>query len=46
MKRAASEILRSEYEICSFYTRHNLSEAATDELLQLITNVSNDSESF
>ena len=43
MKRAASQISRSEYEIYSFSTRHNLSEAATDELLQLITNVSNDS---
>ena len=46
MKRAASQISRSEYEIYSFSTRHNLSEAATDELLQLITNVSNVSESL
>ena len=46
MKRAASQTSRSEYEIYSFSTRHNLSEAATDELLQLITNVSNDSESL
>ena len=43
MKRAASQISRSEYEIYSFSTRQSLSEAATDELLQLITNVSNDS---
>jgi len=41
MKRAASQISRSEYEIYSFSTRHNLSEAATDELLQMLTNVRN-----
>jgi hypothetical protein len=35
MKRAAAAIPRSEYEIYSYSTRHNLSEAATDELLQL-----------
>ena len=46
MKRAASQISRSEYEIYSFSTRHNLSEVATDELLQLITNVSNDAGSL
>ena len=31
-KRAAAAISRSEYEIYSFATRHNLSEAATDEV--------------
>jgi hypothetical protein len=40
MKRAAAAIPRSEFEIYSFSTRHNLSEAATDELLQLVSNVS------
>jgi hypothetical protein len=40
MKRAASQISRSQYEIYSCSTRHNLSEAATDEPLQLLTNVS------
>ena len=39
MKRAAAAITRSEYEIYSFATRHNLSEAATDELIQLVSNV-------
>jgi len=41
MKRAAAAISRSQYEIYSFATRHDLSEAATDELLQLVSNVSN-----
>jgi len=40
MKRAATSISRSEYEVYSFATRQNLSEAATDELLQMLTNVS------
>jgi hypothetical protein len=40
MKRAAAAIPRSEFEIYTFSTRHNLSEAATDELLQLVSNVS------
>ncbi len=39
MKRAAAAIPRSEFEIYSFSTRHNLSKAATDELLQLVNNV-------
>jgi hypothetical protein len=40
MKRAVAKISRSQYEIYSFSTRHDLSEAATDELLQLVGNVS------
>ena len=40
MKRAAAAISRSQYEIYSFATRHDLSEAATDELIQLVSNVS------
>jgi hypothetical protein len=40
MKRAASHISRSQYEIYNFSTRHSLSEAATDELLMLVGNVS------
>ncbi len=38
-KRAAAAISRSEYEVYSSATRHNLSEAATDELIQLVSNV-------
>jgi hypothetical protein len=41
MKRAAAQISRSQYEIYSFATRHGFSEAATDELLLLVGNVSN-----
>ncbi len=37
-KRAAAAISRSEYEIYSLATRHNLSEEATDELIQLVSN--------
>ena len=40
MKRAACHISRSQYEIYNFATRHSLSEAATDELLMLVGNVS------
>jgi hypothetical protein len=40
MKRAAAQISRSQYEIYSFSTRHELSEAVTDELLLLVGNVS------
>jgi hypothetical protein len=40
MKRAATEVPRSEFEIYSFSSRHDLSEAATDELLELVSNVS------
>jgi hypothetical protein len=39
MKRAAAKISRSQYEVYSFATGHNLSEAATDELLQIVGNV-------
>jgi hypothetical protein len=46
MKRAAAQISRSQYEIYSFATRHELSEAATDELLLLVGNVSNRIEVF
>ena len=40
MKRAAKDISRSQYELYSFATKNNLSEAATDELLQIVSNVS------
>ena len=40
MKRAAKDIARSQYEVYSFSTKHDLSEAATDELLELASNVS------
>ncbi len=40
MKRAAAKISRSQYEVYSLATRHGLSEAATDELLQIVGNVS------
>ena len=40
MKRAAAQISRSQYEIYSLSGRRDLPEAATDELLQLLTNVS------
>jgi hypothetical protein len=40
MKRAAAAIPRSLFEIYSFSSRHDLSEAATDELLGLVSNVS------
>jgi hypothetical protein len=40
MKRAAAKISRSQYEVYSFATRHDLSEAATEELLQIVGNVS------
>ena len=39
MKRAASQISRSQYEIYNFATKHDLSESATDELLMLVGNV-------
>ena len=38
-KRAAAAISRSQFEIYTFATRHDLSEAATDELIQLVSNV-------
>ena len=40
MKRAAADVPRSQFEIYSFASRHSLSEAATDELLQSVSNVS------
>jgi hypothetical protein len=40
IKRAAAAISRSAFEIYSFSSRHDLSEAATDELLELVSNVS------
>ena len=40
MKRAAAKISRSQYEIYSFSSRRDLPEAATDELLQMLNNVS------
>ena len=39
MKRAASQISRSQYEIYNFATKHNLSETATNELLMMVGNV-------
>ena len=41
MKRAAVDISRSTFEICSFATKHDLSEAAVNELLQMLRNVGN-----
>ena len=38
-KRAAAAISRSQFEIYSFASRHDLLEAATDELIQLVSNV-------
>ncbi len=40
MKRAAAKISSSQYEVYTFATRHDLSEAATEELLQIVGNVS------
>jgi len=40
LKRKAYDISRSQYEVYSFSTKHNLSEAATDELLEMLSNVS------
>ncbi len=40
MERAAAAIPRSEFEIYSFSSKHDLSEAATDELLELVSNAS------
>jgi len=39
-KRKADAISRSQYEVYSFSTKHNLSEAALDELLGMLSNVS------
>ena len=40
LKRKAYDISRSQYEVYSFSTKHNLSKAATDELLEMLSNVS------
>ena len=41
MKRAAADISRSKFEVYNFATRHDLPEAAIDELLQMLSNVGN-----
>ncbi len=41
MKRAAADISRSKFEVYNFATKHDLSEAAVDELLQMLSNVGN-----
>jgi hypothetical protein len=40
LKRKAAAMSRSQYEVYSFTTKHDLSEAATDELLEMLSNVS------
>ena len=40
LKRKAAGISRSQYEVYSFSPKHNLSEAAVDELLGMLGNVS------
>jgi hypothetical protein len=40
LKRKADSISRSQYEVYSFATKHNLSEAAVNELLEMLSNVS------
>jgi hypothetical protein len=39
LKRKADGITRSQYEVYSFATKHNLSEAAVNELLEMLGNV-------
>ena len=39
LKRKFAAISRSQYEVYSFATKHNLSEAAVDELLGMLNNV-------
>ena len=41
MKRAAVNISRSKFGVHTFATRHDLSDAAVDELLQVLSNVGN-----
>ena len=41
MKRAAADISRSKFEVYNFATKHDLSETAIDELLQMLSNVGN-----
>ena len=38
-KRKAADITRTQYEIYLFSTKHNLFEAAVDELLEMLSNV-------
>ena len=40
LKRKVADISRSQYEVYSFSTKHDLSEAAVDELLGMLSNVS------
>ena len=39
LKHKADAITRTQYEVYSFSTKHNLSEAAGDELLEMLSNV-------
>ncbi len=39
MKRAAVDISRSKFEVYNFATKHGFSDAAVDELLQMLSNV-------
>ena len=39
LKRKADDICRMQYEAYSFSTKNNLSEAAVDELLEMLRNV-------
>ena len=39
LKRKVADISRSQYEAYSFATKHNLSEAAVEELLGMLSNV-------
>ena len=41
MKCAAVDTSRSKSEVYNFATEHDLSEAAVDELLQMLSNVGN-----
>jgi len=41
MKRAAADISRSKFEVYNFATKHDLSETAIDELLQMLSTVGN-----
>ena len=40
LKGKADCISRSKYEVYLFATKHNFSEAAVDELLEMLSNVS------
>ena len=39
LKRKADAIFRLQYEVYSFATKNNLSEAAVDELLDMLSNI-------